>query len=100
MDNKHDDFTVNSQEIFKNIQQSVEEITKLHENTIKQNLDEIRNLNKIIIEKFNKIKDILNRHYPTTPDGLENDKFDDEYRSEQAIDDIYDVVYPVSERLY
>lgn len=99
MDNKHDDFMNKSQDFFKNIQQNVNEISKFHEETIKQNLDEIRNLNKIIIEKFNKIKDILNRHYPTTPDGLENDKFDDEYRSEQALDDIYDIIYPFSERL-
>ena len=40
----------------------------------------------------NKIKTVLRRYLPTDDNGNSNPEFDDSFTSEQAIDEIYDVV--------
>jgi hypothetical protein len=82
-----------------NPQNNLVDRTRQYLENIQKSTDKICMLNKILVEKFNKIQDILNRCYPTTSEGLENDKFDDEYRSETAFDDIYDVIYSTVEKI-
>lgn len=40
----------------------------------------------------NKIKAVLRRHYPTDDNGDPNKEFDDCFTSEQALDEIYELV--------
>lgn len=40
----------------------------------------------------NKIKAVLRRHLPTDDNGDPNPEFDDCFTSEQAIDEIYEIV--------
>ena len=40
----------------------------------------------------NKIKTVLRRYLPTDDNGNSNPEFDDSFTSEQAIDEIYDIV--------
>ena len=40
----------------------------------------------------NKIKAVLRRYLPTDDNGDSNPEFDDSFTSEQAIDEIYDIV--------
>ena len=40
----------------------------------------------------NKIKAVLRRYLPTDDNGDPNPEFDDSFTSEQAIDEIYDIV--------
>lgn len=40
----------------------------------------------------NKIKAVLRRYLPTDDNGNPNPEFDDNFTSEQAIDEIYDIV--------
>ena len=40
----------------------------------------------------NKIKAVLRRYLPTDDNGNPNSEFDDNFTSEQAIDEIYDIV--------
>ena len=40
----------------------------------------------------NKIKTVLRHYLPTDDNGNSNPEFDDSFTSEQAIDEIYDIV--------
>ena len=48
--------------------------------------------NNTLKNKIKRIKAVLRRYFPTDDNGNPNPEFDDNFTSEQAIDEIYNIV--------